>query len=286
MTFTNIIKKNKNLFKISYAIYQRLNYFDINRLGYRKYGNIKIKEYNLLYYPIPKVASSFFKNFFYEQICNNKCCNNERCGNECCGNECCRKKIENSNHEIYFPYEKNKKNLKKYFKFAFVRNPYSRIVSAYFNKILTQKKEIDIFLNDKTLTKKLMNNYTALQTIHYGNIKSFGELSFERFMEIVNKIPIKILDGHLKPQYLFICDKKQNIIVDKIVKLEELNNEIKKVFPEKLYLKYLEHLSKKEKDKKKNKTKHNHYSLYFKKQKIKDLFYNVYENDLILLNYE
>jgi chondroitin 4-sulfotransferase 11 len=112
------------------------------------------------------------------------------------------RKIDDKRHAI----QKSKtRKYKDYFKFAFVRNPYDRLVSCYTNKI-SGKSEMFLKHNKKFKT----------------------EISFKEFVRVVSSIPNKKLDRHLKPQYLFLTDKKGNLIPDFIGKFENINEDFKK----------------------------------------------------------
>ncbi len=73
-----------------------------------------------------------------------------------------------------------------YFKFAFVRNPWARLVSCYRNKIsnLVNTGEADIFAS------------------HYGYIH-FKRMSFADFARFVCRVPDDLCDSHFKPQSAF-----------------------------------------------------------------------------------
>ena len=93
-------------------------------------------------------------------------------------------------------YLKNK-NYKKIF--AFVRNPYSRIVSAYKHTI----KRDFIF---------------PLVRFHKFN----QSMTFEEFVEAIYKIPNENCDGHFIPQSLLLTDLSGALIPTKIFKFENL----------------------------------------------------------------
>ncbi len=105
--------------------------------------------------------------------------------------------------------EKYPNKFDKYYKFAFVRNPYSRLVSAFFHLINSYPD------------KKIYEKYFGVLE---ENFDIFCERSFseEKFKNII----------HLKPQYEFICDENYNIIVDFVGKQENYRSDAKKVFKE------------------------------------------------------
>lgn len=83
-----------------------------------------------------------------------------------------------------------------YFKFSICRNPYTRTISDYF--WLKSVNEIE-------------------------------NISFDEYLDYAEKIIItrnfseKIWHDHFIPQYEFICDSDDKIIVDKLFKIENLN---------------------------------------------------------------
>ena len=88
------------------------------------------------------------------------------------------------------------------YKFCFVRNPYDRLFSAY-----------------TFLKKGGINN----QDLEFSNSYLQEFASFDEFVlkglekeEIINWV-------HFKPQYTFVCDENDNIVMDFVGKMENLN---------------------------------------------------------------
>ena len=88
------------------------------------------------------------------------------------------------------------------YKFCFVRNPYDRLFSAY------------TFLKEGGI-----NN----QDLEFSNSYLQEFISFDEFVlkglekeEIINWV-------HFKPQYTFVCDENDNIVMDFVGKMENLN---------------------------------------------------------------
>ena len=101
-----------------------------------------------------------------------------------------------------FRIRRLKREYGDYFMFAVVRNPFSRLVSCYLNKILT------------------LCEYTYM---YNGEISSYA--SFPEFIEFISGKPEKLMDPHHKPQYRFICNKAGDIIPDFVGRLESFERD-------------------------------------------------------------
>ena len=88
------------------------------------------------------------------------------------------------------------------YKFCFVRNPYDRLFSAY-----TFLKEGGI----NNLDSEFSNSYLQ----EFANFDEFVLKGLEK-EEIMNWV-------HFKPQYTFVCDENDNIVMDFVGKMENLN---------------------------------------------------------------
>ena len=88
-------------------------------------------------------------------------------------------------------------------RFTVVRNPWDRLVSAYFYVMDKRhnKYSPNTYFRDKVLAKYI--DFEDFVVSHIGEGKS---LNFNHFV----------------PQYKFICDESEKIIVDNIIKLEDL----------------------------------------------------------------
>jgi len=82
-----------------------------------------------------------------------------------------------------------------YFKFSIIRNPWERLVSEYKYRI----------------------EETGL---------SFSDFLFFHFP----KEGMSDFGRHIEPQWKFVCDANKNIIVDKIIRMENLQQEIEEIF--------------------------------------------------------
>ena len=133
------------------------------------------------------------------------------------------------------------------FSFCIVRNPYERTISAY------------NFLKNKCA------NLNAIE-------KSYKIMlsKYETFMNFLEDLPIlqtKII--HLVPQYKFVCDDQGNILVNSVIKMENLS-ELQIIDP------IFVHLPHSNKSKK---------SMINLTQEMKQIIYNVYKKDFEIFQY-
>ncbi len=159
-------------------------------------------------------------------------------------------------HRTYRDYEKiyPKSTLRKYFVFAFVRHPYTRLCSSFY-----YLKNGGINEYDKEFSEKYLKNYI--------DFKSFV-LEFLNEQTIYSYI-------HFIPQFEFLINNKGKIELDFIGRYENLNNDFAYVV-KKLKLKnvQLPHL---------NKTGKKDCQLT---PEVKEKIYLLYKKDFALLNYK
>jgi GT2 family glycosyltransferase/ubiquinone/menaquinone biosynthesis C-methylase UbiE len=149
-------------------------------------------------------------------------------------------------------------NYRNYFKFTFVRNPWDRVLSAYYNKI-SQKTRHD--------------NHSINELIKY-----FGkdDISFKEFVEFIKTSGDYECDPHWRSQKFIITDENGRKIANFIGKFENLEEDFKLLCHMlNITFKKLPHLVK---------TEHLHYSLYYDKQ-IKEDILNRYYEDIKYFNY-
>ena len=82
------------------------------------------------------------------------------------------------------------RDLEKYFKFTFVRNPYTRTLSAYLDKILGNRPE------KRSIVKAL-----GMAIDDYKDI----DISFKRFLETLASMEGRRMNEHFRPQALQSC---------------------------------------------------------------------------------
>ena len=83
-----------------------------------------------------------------------------------------------------------------YFKFAFVRNPFDRLVSFYEDKVRRPTQHNGRYYFDSPY------NRTLIGTL-FGNCFS-PEMSFTDFVQLVSRIPDWLADGHFKSQHAML----------------------------------------------------------------------------------
>lgn len=162
---------------------------------------------------------------------------------------------QSSRHVPWFEYYKyNKMKYNKFFKFAFVRNPWDRLVSSYF------------YLRNGGMNK--MDNDWALE-----NIKQYE--TFQEFvLRWVNKKNINSWI-HFKPQNYWICDDKKNIMIDYLGRLETISRDFLFISNKVGSKKFLDKLNKSERGK---------YQSYYNLE-TKEIVEKVYHDDVKLFGY-
>jgi len=168
---------------------------------YVAHQNILLEDYKAIYIPIPKVACSSL-----EQLCA-----------ELLGMEIPTHDIEEEIHLLDFPYAKKykiKDHYADYFKFAFVRNPWSRLVSCYNDKINYEGGHV-------------YERYDNSFINYLKKMKVFsGDMSFDRFVEVICDIPDEYAEAHFRSQHQFVMDERGNILTDFIGRFERLQSDV------------------------------------------------------------
>ena len=141
--------------------------------------------------------------------------------------------------------EVGEKVFSEYFKFTIVRNPWEKAISQYF--YMQRREDLRDFIG--------MN----------------ADDSFITYLELIQ------LKSHVQwePQYKFVCDEDENLIVDYVGRLEHMEKSANEIF-EKLGLDaQINH---------ENKTSHQHYSHYYDDHS-KKLVGKMFEKDIDLFRY-
>ena len=102
----------------------------------------------------------------------------------------------------------NERKLKYYYTFTFVRNPWDRLVSAYF-----YLKNSTPYLGDQNFAKDFLSEYESFEDFV---LNGFGREC------IINWV-------HFRPQISFLLDSKGKLNIDYIGKLESLESDFEKI---------------------------------------------------------
>lgn len=168
---------------------------------YRKHKNIALHKYKALYFYIPKVACSSLKVVYSDLI----------------GNQPPDKSAPwKLPHKRHYPYVKRKDIVKyeNYFKFAFVRNPWDRLVSCYHNKIA----DTPLVTN-----QRLVSGIPRSFLMYMGRFKH--QMSFDEFVKVVCDIPDEKSDDHFKPQCSFLSVNGK-LVTDYVGRFETLQADV------------------------------------------------------------
>jgi hypothetical protein len=145
------------------------------------------------------------------------------------------------------------KTFNSYYSFAFVRNPFDKLVSEFFY-LQKQKNANKGFIVEKNFKKFII------------------ELN-NKFHLLDNEPQYKI--NHYTPQHKFIMDNNNKIMIDFLGRFENFSTDIKKIMNKlNISIPVI----------KLNTTTHKHYTQYYDKETIK-MVEEMYKEDLDLFNY-
>ena len=180
------------------------------------------KKYNFLYIAVAKTATTLIENFLCRNL-KDKHFNHIFTGAD-------TENLGLQKHSAMQEIELKLPELQKYWKFAFVRNPYSRVVSWF--SYLTQG------LNDQKSKEEHIKEYGADYLT--GDFKDF-----------CNFAPFWVLNN----QFFHLCDKDENINIDFIGRFENLQEDLN-IVCDKIGIPHQQLPYK-------NKSKHKHYTEYY-----------------------
>lgn len=196
------LKKNKVISQLIYWVKKK-------QLEDRDWGIsslhplIRIDKYKVIYFPIPKIATSTLKYISAKLL-----------------------EVENIDsldlrgiHDFSFPSVERKKlhKYQDYYKFGFVRNPWERLFSCYKSKI-----KADPNYNQDEYEKGISRVLVRYNLFRAG-------MSFEEFVKTISQIPDRDSDFHFKSQYLFFTNNKGEEVVNFIGRYESLKEDWEKV---------------------------------------------------------
>ena len=140
-------------------------------------------------------------------------------------------------------------NIKNYYKFAFVRNPWDRLVSKFNFDLQQNKGSIKPFY-------------------HNGNFDDFIKNLSDNFNYILQLKPTQFISCHFVPQTNFVFSKK--IKLDFLGRFENFDQDISKLAEKFNIKKEIKH---------ENKTNHKSYDLYYS-NKTRDIVEKLYKEDI------
>jgi len=114
-----------------------------------------------------------------------------------------------------------------FFKFAFVRNPWDRLVSCYYSMI-----------EDECVTDRWTKNGVSRRFLCYKWPKDAGEnkremfwggMHLNDFVRALCAISDREADKHFRSQYTFVTDRQGNIFVDFLGRFENLNDDFQRI---------------------------------------------------------
>jgi hypothetical protein len=163
--------------------------------------------------------------------------------------------LDHSTSEMFIKFV-DQRYLDSYFKFTFVRNPWDRLLSEYF-----QKK---------------VNNDTRFIDASQISFTDFVKILYEKFDEVLKSSQTHETLSHFIPQYKFVFDSSGQQFVDFIGKFENLVYDFK-IVASKLDLMSVQ-LDKF------NSTVHSSYVKYYN-EKTRNLVEQMYEQDIQTFDY-
>lgn len=101
------------------------------------------------------------------------------------------------------------------FKFAFVRNPFDRLVSCYADKVLALDGD------GTSYSSRSRYNKWVVTAAFGANFHS--SMSFNEFVSLVARIPDSIADAHFRSQYSLLCSRA--VKPDYVGRFETLNDD-------------------------------------------------------------
>lgn len=151
---------------------------------------IVLETQQLLFYPVPKVASSSMKSYIISLEVGPKAF------------------AEMSHHEIHaYPFKtvhdiQWNRSLNGFRKIAIIRDPYKRLDSCYRDKILKSVRTNGRVFNGFERYNKLLRRELFRP-----------DMSFEDFCQVVARLPDCLSDGHFRSQVTFL-PKKLDYLID------------------------------------------------------------------------
>lgn len=198
--------------------------------------NVYIPQLDVIYISISKTGISSMRSLFLKKT-----------GTQFQEND--YKSIHRATHNV-FEYITKQEIIahSECFKFAFVRNPFDRLVSCYKNKLIKE-------------------DYAPIQK-GYGSL-FYGGMPFNEFAKNICKVPDYLSDRHFRSQTSYLYENN-NLIVDFLGKYENISEDFK-IIQEKYNLDDLPHYNRSQNTK--------DYKEFYSRDII-DLVYKRYKDDI------
>ena len=177
--------------------------------------------------------------------------------------------IPSRHNGIKYHHKKFPKKTKNYFKFAFVRNPWDRLVSTFFRR-KSVINAIELYLQNNF--RKFLDSIVSFRKkdLNYKTSLNNELISHKILRQIVgSRIPMS--------QISFLTTKKGNMCMDFIGRFENLKDDFEYVC-DKIKIPYsgLTH---------RHKTNHKHYSEYYDDE-MKNIVADMYKDDIEYFKYK
>ena len=234
-----------------------------------------------IFFHTPKTAGSSIHIFFKDHYCHNGLDRKDPVP-----------PIHHMKANLFLKYNKD---INYFYKFAFVRNPFDRLVSAYSDftqirpKYESKRKRLFALLGVNKY--KYIYNFYELEDKNYNNFDDLCNKGLklndkDKSLKIKRNQTFKdfclsleksgwIKDSHFMPQSELLCDQENNLLMDFFGKYENLSQDLN-LISEKIGINI--------KIKHHRKTNHHNYRKYFDNE-TKDIIESIYKQDLDLFNY-
>jgi chondroitin 4-sulfotransferase 11 len=159
--------------------------------------------FQFIFFPVPKAASSSIRKVIAEM---------EGLPSE-----------RDPHHGISFDlvWAKSLHAYSDYRKFTVVRNPWDRLVSCFKDKVQERHNGRAEVLEGFERYNKILRTSLFYPT-----------MTFAEFVNVIAKIPDAVADEHFRSQYRMFCGPDGTPLVDRVLKFEDLQDELRHLFSE------------------------------------------------------
>ena len=152
-----------------------------------------------------------------------------------------------------------------YFKVAFVRNPFTRLISCYRNKVV----------NTQLMEKKY--KFLGVSLIKH-------RMPFEAFVEVIVDLPDELINDHFRRQTEYICPLGRKLVFDFVGRFENLAEDWRYIAERFDFEPHLVHHN--QSTPQEGTTGKEDYRSYYTSVELVDTVYRYYEEDIRLFGYE